>query len=196
MPKIVDHAERRSSIISATWRVIARGGLANTTTREIAKEAGCSTGVLAHYFTDRADILASALVAAHRGVRARIEASVGDAQGLEALRRFMLEVLPLNDQGILEARIEACFWGEAIGNHDLMKIQNDEVDSFCARVRALLVQAEKDGELHTSVDIDQTVHQCLILMDGLSIQSVMYPDRSVAKEQVALLDELLARLRP
>jgi len=68
MPKIVDHAERRSSIISATWRVIARGGLANTTTREIAKEAGCSTGVLAHYFTDRADILTSALIAAHRGV--------------------------------------------------------------------------------------------------------------------------------
>jgi AcrR family transcriptional regulator len=196
MPKIVDHDERRSGIISATWRVIARGGLANTTTREIAKEAGCSTGVLAHYFTDRADILASALVAAHRGVRARIEASVGDARGLEALRRFMLEVLPLNDQGILEARIEACFWGEAIGNHDLMKIQNDEVDSFCGRVRALLVQAQEDNELREMVDLDQAVHQCLILMDGLSIQSVMYPERNDAAEQVKILDELLTRLKP
>jgi AcrR family transcriptional regulator len=196
MPKIVDHDERRSSIISATWRVIARGGLSNTTTREIAKEAGCSTGVLAHYFTDRADILASALVAAHRGVRARIEASVGNTRGLEALRRFMLEVLPLDDQGILEARIEACFWGEAIGNHDLMKIQNDEVDSFCGRVRALLVQAEEDHELRDVVDLDQAVHQCLILMDGLSIQSVMYPERNDASEQVTILDELLTRLRP
>jgi AcrR family transcriptional regulator len=196
MPKIVDHDERRSSIISATWRVIARGGLSNTTTREIAKEAGCSTGVLAHYFTDRADILASALVAAHRGVRARIEASVGNTRGLEALRRFMLEVLPLDEQGILEARIEACFWGEAIGNHDLMKIQNDEVDSFCGRVRALLVQAEEDHELRDVVDLDQAVHQCLILMDGLSIQSVMYPERNDASEQVTILDELLTRLRP
>jgi AcrR family transcriptional regulator len=196
MPKIVDHAERRSSIISATWRVIARGGLANTTTREIAKEAGCSTGVLGHYFTDRADILTSALIAAHRGVRARIDQNVGDARGLEALRRFMLEVLPLNDQGLLEARIEACFWGEAVGNQDLMKIQNDEVDSFCDRVRALLVEAEEDRELRRLVDIDQAVHQCLILMDGLSIQSVMYPERNDTEEQVAILDELLTRLRP
>jgi hypothetical protein len=108
----------------------------------------------------------------------------------------MLEVLPLDEQGILEARIEACFWGEAIGNHDLMKIQNDEVDSFCGRVRALLVQAEEDHELRDVVDLDQAVHQFLILMDGLSIQSVMYPERNDASEQVTILDELLTRLRP
>lgn len=195
MPKIVDHAERRRNIIEATWQVIARGGLANTTTREIAKEAKCSTGVLAHYFADRADILASALVTAHQGVRVRIEQSVGDTRGLDALRLFMLEVLPLDEKSSLEARIEACFWGEAVGNHHLMKIQNDEVDSFCDRVRTLLVQAAEDDQLLPTVDIDQTVHECLILMDGMSIQSVMYPERNHPKELIAILDELLARLR-
>jgi hypothetical protein len=120
---------------------------------------------------------------------------VGDTRGLNALRRFMLEVLPLDEQALLEARIEACFWGEAVGNHHLMKIQNDEVDSFCDRVRAHLVQAAEDHELRATVDIDLTVHECLILMDGLSIQSVMYPERNGAREQVAILDALLARLR-
>ena len=36
MPKIVDHDERRRSIIEATWRVIAREGIASATTRGIA----------------------------------------------------------------------------------------------------------------------------------------------------------------
>jgi AcrR family transcriptional regulator len=195
MPKIVDHAQRRRDIVTATWRVIARGGLANATTREIAKEAGYSNGVLAHYFTDRADILASALVMAHRGVRDRTDIRIQGLRGLSALRLLMIESLPLDEQGLLEAKIEACFWGEAVGNKAMMKIQNEEVDGFCARVRALLVQATEDGELEDGVDIDRIVHECLILMDGLSIQAVMYPARADAIEQVALLDALIDRIR-
>jgi AcrR family transcriptional regulator len=173
---------------------MTREGLTNTTMREIAKEANCSTGVLSHYFKDRADILASALIAAHLGVRARIDHKIRDARGLEALRLFMLEVLPLNEQGLREARIEACFWGEAIGNDALMKIQNEEVDSFCQRVRTLLLQTADENELRSGVNIDQTVHECLILTDGLSIQAVMYPAMNDGATQLLLLEALLARI--
>ena len=62
MPKIVDWDARRDEILSATWRVIARDGIARATIRAIAREAGCSRGILAHYFDDKADILGSALV--------------------------------------------------------------------------------------------------------------------------------------
>ena len=65
MPKIVDHDERRRSLIEATWRVIAREGIASATTRGIAREAGCSSAVLAHYFADKAELMASAMLAAH-----------------------------------------------------------------------------------------------------------------------------------
>ena len=74
MPKIVDWDARRDEILSATWRVIARDGIARATIRSIAREAGCSRGILAHYFDDKADILGSALVMSHRRVVARMEA--------------------------------------------------------------------------------------------------------------------------
>ncbi|MGC2484749.1 MAG: TetR family transcriptional regulator C-terminal domain-containing protein [Acidimicrobiales bacterium] len=195
MPKSVNHDERRQEIVRATWRVIARGGLAHTTTREIAREAGVSSGILAHYFTDRADILASALLGAHQGVRARIDERVEGLRGLAALREFMLEALPLDDQRRLEARIEACFWGEAVGNETLMRIQNDEVDAFSARARVLLAQASDDGELIGATDIDGAVRRCLMIMDGLSIESVMYPAHTAPELQVAILDEFLNSLR-
>ena len=74
MPKIVDWDARRDEILSATWRVIARDGIAKATIRAIAREAGCSRGILAHYFDDKADILGSALMMSHRRVAARMDA--------------------------------------------------------------------------------------------------------------------------
>lgn len=196
MPKIVDHDARRREIVMATWRVIAEGGLAGATVREIAREAGCSSGVLAHYFTDRQDILASAMVMAHRGVRDRADARIEKegVDGLDALRVIMLESLPLDDQSVLEARIEACFWGEAVGNDRMMKLQNVEVEGFCARVRDRLLEAKRTGELRPDVDIDDTVDDLLALMDGCSIQAVLNPGRVPANRQVAHLEAILRRV--
>jgi AcrR family transcriptional regulator len=196
MPKLVDHAARRREIVLATWRVIAREGLAGTTIRQIARESGHSNGVLAHYFDDRDDILASALILAHRGVRERVDAQIR-AEGLRslvALRLLMIESLPLTDQGLLEAKIEVSFWGAAVGNERLMKIQNDEVDGFCSRIRVLITQAAEDGELAGPLDIEAVVRDCHILVDGLSVQAVMYPARADGSVQMAKLEAFFARI--
>lgn len=195
MPKIVDHDAKRREIIEATWRVIDASGLAGTTIREIAREAGCSSGVLSHYFKDREDILASAMVMAHRRVRDRTDKQIAYLSGLSALRVLMLESLPLDEQRVLEARIEACFWGAAVGNDQLMHSQNSEVDSWCSRVRSRLVEAELADELREGIDIDDVVDRLLALMDSFSIQSVLNPKRTPPDRQVKHLDNFLADLR-
>ena len=195
MPKVVDHAERRREIVMATWRVIVRNGLANTTTREIAKEAGYSNGVLVHYFKDRDDIMASALVMSHKAVRDRTDIRIRDLRGLSALRLLMIESLPLNEQCLLEAKLEACFWGAAAGNPALMAIHNEEADGFRGRVRRLLEQAAEDGELKPDLDMERAVREFHLLMDGLSLQAFMYPAIANEKQQLELLDALLDRVR-
>src|SRR5437764_228820 len=88
MPKVVDWDARRDEVLAATWRVIARHGLAGTTVRKIAREAGYSAGVLAHYFSGKQDILGSALVLSHRRVGERMARSAAGLAGLAArLRR-------------------------------------------------------------------------------------------------------------
>jgi len=196
MPRIVDHDERRGEIIRATWRVIAREGIANTTTREIAKEAGCSYGVLAHYFTDKADILASALVASHRQVRGRTDVRNEGVSGLAALRTLMLESLPLDEQRVVEAKVEVSFWGQAVGNDDLVKIQNAEVDGLWERIRQRLAEAEAAGELRPGIDIELAVHSCVALIDSLSLRAVLYPARTTPADQIAMLDALFTLFTP
>jgi AcrR family transcriptional regulator len=195
MPKIVDWDARRDEILSATWRVIARDGIARATIRAIAREADCSRGILAHYFDDKADILGSALVMSHRRVVARMDARAAGLSGLGALRVVMLEALPLDDERDLEAQIEISFWGRALGNEALRRLQHSEFDRFVARLRAHLAEAEKLGELRDGVDIDLAAHQLVVLVDGLSAERVLYPDRVSARCQEQMLDQVLAGLR-
>jgi AcrR family transcriptional regulator len=195
MPKIVDWDARRDEILSATWRVIARDGIAGATIRAIAREANCSRGILAHYFDDKADILGSALVMSHRRVVARMNVQADGLTGLEALRVVMLEALPLDEQRDLEAQIEISFWGRALGHPELRKLQHAEFDRFAERLRGYLAEAEKEGQLRDGVDLTLAAHQLLVLIDGLSAERVLYPDRVTPDRQQEMLDRLLGSLR-
>ena len=196
MPKIVDWDAKRDEILSATWRVIARDGLARATITAIAREAKCSRGILAHYFDDKADILGSAMMVSHRRVIDRIDAQTAGRTGLDALRVTMLEALPIDEQRDLEAQIEISFWGRALGNPALRDLQNTEFDQLVSRLRGHLAQALAEGELAGGLDLDFAAHQLVVLIDGLSAERVLYPDRVSPERQVTMLDHLLASFRP
>jgi AcrR family transcriptional regulator len=192
MPKIVDWDSRRDEILSATWHVIARDGITGATIRAIAREANCSRSILGHYFHDKADILGSALVLSHRRVGARMAAATEGLAGLTALRVVMLEALPLDERRDLEAQIEISFWGRALGNAQLRELQHSEFDRLCARLRGHLAEAAGQGELSADCDLDLATHQLVVLIDGLSAERVLYPDRVSAQRQTHMLDRLLA----
>ena len=195
MPKIVDWDARRDEILSATWRVIARDGLARATIRAIAREASCSPGILAHYFDDKADILGSALLMSHRRVAARMDAGTAGLSGLDALEVVMLEALPLDERRDLEAQIEISFWGRALGTAELRELQHTEFDHLCARLRRHLQEARDRGELGGAVDIGLATHQLVVLIDGLSAERVLYPGRVTPQRQIEMLETLLDTFR-
>jgi AcrR family transcriptional regulator len=194
VPKIVDWDERRDAILVATWRVIARDGLAKTTVRAIASEADCSQGILSHYFSDKEDILASALLLSHRRVRARTEAATDGLKGIAALRIAMLEALPLDEERELEARIEVSFWGRLLSNPELETVQRAEVDQLWSRLAGHLREAQDLGELAAGLDIEVATHELVVLIDGVSLERVHYPVRVPAPRQLELLDRVLDRL--
>ena len=45
------------------------------------------------------------------------------------------------------------------------------------------------------MDIGLAAHQLLVLIDGLSAERVLYPDRVTSADQQQMLDQLLDRLR-
>ena len=192
VPKIVDWDARRDEILEATWRVIARDGLFNTTVRAIAREANCSQGILSHYFTDKQDILAAALLMSHRRVRQRTEKKVAGLRGMAALRIAMLEALPLDRERDLEARIEVSFWGRMLSDHDLGELGKNEVDQLWTRLSGHLEEARELNELADGLDVDLATHELVALIDGISVERVHVPDRAPPERQLVMLDRLLA----
>src|ERR1700729_1847896 len=124
MPKKVDHEARREELVLAAWRVIAANGIDEVTIRDIARESGYSSGVLAHYFKNKDDLLAHALQLSHTRIRKRYDA-----------------------QREMETRIEMSFWARALRNGDLHDIQQDESETLRTLLRELVKQAQKDGDI-------------------------------------------------
>ncbi len=91
MPKIVDHDERRTDIVRAIIKVVGEGGLAGATVRSIAREGGFSSGVIAHYFANKDEMVRYAFefVAdrVFRRIDARLKQAVGGQSGSGDPRR-------------------------------------------------------------------------------------------------------------
>jgi AcrR family transcriptional regulator len=194
VPKIVDHDLRKQELVSATWQVIARTGIVGVTTREIAREAGVSTGVLAHYFANKEELLAAALNRSHQQVYARLRERTQGLLGLDALRVVMLEALPLDEQRLLEAQIEVNFWSLALGHEALRELQHEEFERFWDVLHYRVSEAQKLGQVWPDLDADDVTHQLMVLVEGLSLEAVLYPSRATPERQTATLDSVLGRI--
>jgi len=196
LPKIVDHEERRQEVLAATYRVIERVGLEEATTRRISEEAGYSNGVLAHYFKNKDDILVSALELAHAHVRERFTSVSQNRVGMAALRAVIEEALPLDPQRLLEARIQFSFLGRALNSGRLTRVHADDLAHFSERLGSLVRDARERGEIATHLTDAEVVGEILVLIDGLSIQALLAPERITTSVQLRLLDLLLMALKP
>src|SRR5262249_9005765 len=72
LPQILDHDRRRAEIALVACRVVARYGFDQATIVRIAREAGYTTGMVAHYFDTKRDIVIAALRLILRRVEERL----------------------------------------------------------------------------------------------------------------------------
>lgn len=196
MPKIVDHEERRREILEATWRVIATSGIEAATIREIAREAGFSNGVLSHYFDNKEDILISAHRLAFARVYERAARANEGATGIEAVRRAFLEALPLDEERRIEAVLDVSFWSQALVNERLNAVRRDSILSGREWWIGMLESGRQRGEIVSTIPNDVLCDEIQAMIDGISVQAVMYPGDMEPARQLALADAFLARIAP
>ena len=77
MPKVGMEEIRREQVIAATTRCIVNKGMVNLSVKDIAAEAGVSTGIIYHYFKNKEEILMHVIKAAfqqsHQAVMDTVE---------------------------------------------------------------------------------------------------------------------------
>lgn len=60
MARRVNAGEQRSRIVRSAFRVLARDGLTGLSMRQVAREAGCTIGLINHWFTSKEDLVMAA----------------------------------------------------------------------------------------------------------------------------------------
>src|SRR5260370_30266909 len=120
MPKIVDHEQRRDEIALVACRVVAEYGFEQATIVRIARQAGYTTGMVAHYFDTKQDIIIAALRLILRRVEERLTRS--GAGGEPDLLTLLAEALPLDETRYIECAFWIAFWGQVPADKRLKRI--------------------------------------------------------------------------
>lgn len=194
MPKIVDHNERRLELVDATWRIIARNGLEGATLREIALEAGFANGALKPYFPTKDTLLEFAFSHVFNRTNQRIAGVMGTMTGLAALRAFCLEVLPLDEERVNEARIVIPFWQKAVNDPQKARIHQQSMAEWATTIRRLLAEARAAGDVRAAVDDALLAGQLLDMLLGAQIAAALSPAGAPVAGQAEQLEGYLALL--
>jgi AcrR family transcriptional regulator len=180
MPAPVDSDERRAQLGAAAARVIARAGITGATMREVAAEAGWTTGALTHYFKDKRELLAFTLdasLARRRSTRANWS-ELGPA---EALRETL-------DDSRLHWTVTVAFCAQAACDEELARAQRDAYRGFRRRVTRLVERASRAA----GDDAVAEAERLIALADGIAIQALFDPESWTAVRQLEALDRALA----
>lgn len=195
MPKIVDHDERRLELVDATWRIIARQGMEGATMREIALEAGFANGALKPYFPTKDTLLEFAFGHVFNRTNRRIAEVTGGRSGLDALQAFCLEVLPLDEERVNEARIVIPFWQKAVTDSGKAEIHRQSMEEWVETIRRYLAEARKSGDVRAAVDDSLLARQLLNMLLGAQIEAALAPPDRTEFGHAAQLEGYLALLR-
>ncbi|GGD88401.1 TetR/AcrR family transcriptional regulator [Microbacterium murale] len=160
MPKIVDHAARRTELAHAFWNVTLRDGIAAASVRGVATEANCSPAALRYYFPSQDELLDFTWTFVLGRALARAEALDLPDSPLEAAQVQLEQSLPLDGERLAEARLWFTVASSAGSNERLQ-----------ARVR----------ELHTLLN-----RGCTEVIHRLREAGVVDPARDASTEAVRL----------
>lgn len=192
----VDHDSRREEVAAAAARLIAEQGLEALTTRALAKQLGCSIGVLSHYFNSKEDIVIAAFNWADQRIDQRIQEAMSNRKpSINAFLPLITAGLPLDEESDMEWRVRINLNTYALTHSASLKAQNEKLEHFRELMMALMVNLQEQGELRSDVDPAMVTNLAFDITNGAAMNLLRIP----LPERQAYADHLISlveQLRP
>ena len=191
MPKIVDHAARRHEIALAACRSISSRGLDNVTLAHIAQEAGYTTGMIAHYYETKWDVVLAALRLMHDRLGEKLSAGI---QADRSLAELLSDLLPTNPEQKSESRAWLAFWAVAVSRPKLVKWSSDIHTDWRALIKRCICAMTPGAARWKEPLLEDVVSSIILFMDGLFIKALTRSSAYPPKDQMRLLGQHLEAL--
>ena len=174
VPKIVNRESRRSEIVEAYLRVVARDGIEQATSRTVAVELGVSSGALWHWFRDFDEVLSGAFRTIFERTNRRIAEQVGERRGIPALVAMLGEVFPLTKVTSDEALVVVSFWGRVPSHPGLGGFQKESEEAWRRALVGHLAEAQDAGHLRVEAPLAALADVLLVLANGQQVEHVLH----------------------
>lgn len=172
---------------------MAKEGLEATSVRDVAKEAGVSTGMVQHHFRTRDEMLRFACEYMVERTQARVGALIAAIPEPRSARVILgtmfREMLPLDEERRNGIRIWMAFLARAVVQPEMETFMRETHVRTHAAITGLLRQAAATGELRPGVDVDAAATTLFALTDGL-VSHVLI-DHYTGDQAVAAISDAL-----
>jgi TetR/AcrR family transcriptional repressor of bet genes len=183
MPKIVDHQQRRDEIALIACRVVAQYGFEQATIVRIARAAGCTTGMIAHYFETKQDIIIAALRLNLR----RIEDRLTHAEGAADLLTLLSEALPIDENRYIECAVWMAFWGQVPADKRLKRINAWLHREYLRLFERCLARGWSEWRRWSRATREQLLRSVITFINGVTASTVASRAEWPAARQIGQL---------
>lgn len=179
MPKVVDHAQRRQELTRHVWTLIRQQGLDGVTIRNLTEVSGWSSGAIRHYLPHRDSILTFAAEQVAVQAEGRLRAVDTSGAPLDALERFLLALLPLDEDTQMLMEVWLAFAAAAVRRENYADTHGILYRDLHQIIQGILKNFADQGWQSTQAPevAANTIHA---LIDGLALHLLL---RQVTPEQ-------------
>ncbi len=164
---------RRNQLTRAAYKVISRKGYYNFTVRDIAKEAGLSTGLVHYYFKNKDDLLVTVLRVMNENLRSYLAKALEQIDDpKEKIIIFMDEAFRLVEREKEYFYVLIDFWTQINHNERMRKANIKLYQSYRAEC-AKILQEGIDKNVFNKVDVQYTATMIVAFVQGLIIQYII-----------------------
>ena len=183
MPKVVDHEQRRDEIALIACGVVAQYGFEQATIVRIARAAGFTTGMVAHYFDTKQDIIVAAL----RLILRRIEERLRHADGAADLLTLLSEALPVDETRYVECAVWMAFWGQVPADKRLKRINAWLHREYLRLFERCLARGWSKWSQWPAATRDQLLRSVMTFINGVTASTVASRAEWPAARQIGQL---------
>jgi TetR/AcrR family transcriptional regulator, transcriptional repressor of bet genes len=184
MPKLVDHARRRDEIALVACRVVAEHGFDQASMVRIARESGYTTGMLAHYFDSKHEIIIAALRLILRRIDERLRRAAGTNTRPDLLA-LLTEALPVDEQRRTECAFWTSFWGQLTADRRLKRINAWVHREYMRLFERCLAQSWAHWTQWPQATRQQVLRSLVTFINGLTASAVANPGDWPPQKQIS-----------
>ncbi len=188
MPRPAHPEKRRAEVVEGAFRLLARAGVEGFSMRAVAQEAGCTIGLINHWFDSKDALIDAALAQAIEDALARSRSSLDDDG--KSIESGLAEFLPIDDTRVSELRIWLAFWALAVSRPDL----NVRHNARAHELRKLLTKEARAIGL-SEKRVAAAIDVIMPLLDGITVNALLDPDYWTPSRQLSSLRVVLRALQ-